>query len=136
MEEGERETMAQQIDATDRLIAIGCADIADFLDTYYRHDRYRGRGEEYAADLLASAQEYFERYGHTLISRHDSTLGQAVWYYGTAADAALALHAEAEVYADRAAHFEGADAEREMIHAQRLTRQAHEMERLAALGTA
>ena len=132
--------MSQQVagesNTTDKLIAIGCADIADFLDTYYRHDRYKGRGEEYAAAVLSSAQRYFEQHGHTLISRHDNTLGQAVWYYGTAADAARALHAEAEVYADRAAHFEGADAEREMIHAQRLTRQAHEMERLAALGTA
>jgi len=131
--------MSQQVvgesDTTDQLIAIGCASVGEFLDTYYRRDRYRGRGEEYAIGLLASAQKSFEQRGHTLISRHDSTLGQAVWYYGTAADAALALHAEAEVYADRAAHFEGADAERETAHAQRLTRQAHEMERLAALGT-
>ena len=123
-------------DTTDQLIAIGCTSIGEFLSRYYRRDRYQGRGEEYAAAVLSSAQEYFEQRGHTLISRHDSVLGQAVWYYGTAADAARALHAEAEVYADRAAHFEGADAEREMIHAQRLTRQAHEMERLAALGTA
>lgn len=113
----------------DRLIAIGCTDIADFLDTYYRHDRYKGRGEEYAAAVLSSAQKSVEQHGHTLISRHDSTLGQAVWYYGTAADAARALFAEAERLADRAAHRDD-DSERE--RARRLMRQAEEMQRLAA----
>lgn len=114
----------------DRLIAIGCTDIANFLETYYRHDRYKGRGEEYAASLLASTQERFEQYGHTLISRHDSTLGQAVWYYGTAADAAQALFAEAEQLADRAAHLDDASGRG---RARRLTRQAEELLRLAAL---
>ena len=126
--------MSQQVagesNTTDKLIAVGCTGIPDFLDTYYRHDRYKGRGEEYAAAVLSSAQRYFEQYGHTLISRHDSTLGQAVWYYGTAADAARALFAEAEELADRAAH-RGDDAEAE--RARRLTRQAEEMQRLAAL---
>jgi hypothetical protein len=90
---------------SDRFIVTDCATVKDFLDTYYRRDRYRGRGEDYAASLLASAQRRFEEHGYTLISRHDSVTGCATWYYGTAADAARALFAEAEEYADRAEHF-------------------------------
>lgn len=116
-------------ESIDRLIAVGCTDVADFLSTYYRPNRYKGRGEEYAAGLLASAQARFEQYGHTLISRHDSTLGQAVWYYGTAADAAQALFVEAERLADRAAHLDDAAGR---LRARSFVRQAKYVQRLAA----
>lgn len=123
-------TMAQITgENIDRLIAIACVDVEDFLSTYYRPNRYKGRGKEYAAGLLASAQARFEQYGHTLISRHDSTLGQAVWYYGTAADAARALFVEAERLVDRAAHLDDAA---ERLRAHSLKRQAEYMQRLAA----
>lgn len=58
------------------------ASVADFLDRYYKPDRYRGRGEEYAAGLLASHQQDFAKHGYDLISRHDSVTGQAVAYFG------------------------------------------------------
>lgn len=125
----------------ERLIALGCADVEEFLDTYYLHDRYKGRGDEYVAGLLASAKEHFARHGYVIISRHDSTLRRAVWYYGTAEDAARALRADAAHCVDRAEHFEAmadgwmqARAKQERTRANSLSRQAVEMERLAALG--
>jgi len=42
---------------------VKAADVADFLARYYRPDRYHGRGEEYAAALLASHQRHFDEYG-------------------------------------------------------------------------
>jgi len=54
--------------------------VGQFLEKYYRRDRYRGRGEEYAAGLLKSHQAHFEKYGYDLISRHDSNQGVGVWF--------------------------------------------------------
>lgn len=65
---------------------VEAASVADFLDRYYRPDRYRGRGEEYAAGLLASHQQDFAKHGYDLISRHDSVTGQAVAYFGMTED--------------------------------------------------
>ena len=56
--------------------------VADFLDRFYRPDRYRGRGEEYAAVLLASHIRDFEANGYDIISRHDSVTGQVVAFFG------------------------------------------------------
>lgn len=53
-----------------------------FLDRYYKPERFRGRGEEYAAALLASHEADFEKYGYDIISRHDSMTGQLVVYVG------------------------------------------------------
>lgn len=54
--------------------------VKDFLERYYKPDRYRGRGEEYAASLLASHEARYQAYGYDLISRHDSVTGQAVYF--------------------------------------------------------
>ena len=69
-------------DNRDKFIATDVATIEEFLDKYYRPDRYCARGEDYAASLLASHKAHFARWGHDLISRHDSVRGEAVWFYG------------------------------------------------------
>lgn len=63
--------------------------IADFLNRYYRPERYTGRGEEYAATLLQSHQEDFKRDGYDIISHHDSVTGRTVAYFGTLPDPQL-----------------------------------------------
>ena len=60
--------------------------VKDFLERYYRPDRYHGRGEDYAASLLASHEAYFERHGYDVISRHDSVMGKVVVYFGANAE--------------------------------------------------
>lgn len=57
--------------------------VEDFLERYYKPDRYHGRGEEYAAVLLASHQADFEQHGYDIISHHDSVTGQVVAFYGS-----------------------------------------------------
>lgn len=73
--------------------AVTAASVADFLDRYYRPDRYTGRGEEYAAVVLASHEKDFARDGYTIISHHDSVTGQVVAFFGpsTIADQTVIL---------------------------------------------
>lgn len=52
--------------------------IEDFLTRYYKPERYTGRGEGYAASLLACYQQEFEAHGWEFISRHDSVTGRPV----------------------------------------------------------
>ena len=56
--------------------------VAEFLDLYYKKDRYTGRGEEHAAVVLASHEKMFELWGMDWISRHDSVTGEVVAFYG------------------------------------------------------
>lgn len=55
--------------------------VADFLERYYKRDRYHGRGEESAARLLAIYQNDVVEMGCTWISHHDSVTGEIVSYY-------------------------------------------------------
>lgn len=55
--------------------------VEEFLARYYKPDRYTGRGEEYAAILLASHQEHCNRQGYDFISHHDSVTGRVVAFY-------------------------------------------------------
>jgi hypothetical protein len=56
--------------------------LPDFMQRYYKPDRYHGRGEEYAAVLLAGHQEDFDRDGYDVISHWDSVTGQTVAFFG------------------------------------------------------
>jgi hypothetical protein len=56
--------------------------VADFLDRYYRQERYTGRGNDYAASLLACYKEEYRRNGYIFISRHDSVTGRVVSWDG------------------------------------------------------
>jgi len=56
--------------------------VADFLDRYYKKDRYTGRGADYAAVLLASYTEQYEKEGFCYCSHHDSNTGEVAAWYG------------------------------------------------------
>ena len=58
----------------------------DFLDTFYRHDRYEGRdgkvwGDDYSQSIKDSCELDLEQHGYCLISRHDSRTGDIVAFY-------------------------------------------------------
>lgn len=56
--------------------------VSDFLDRYYRRERYTGRGAEYASGLLASYEKDFSEEGICWISHHDSVTGDVVSFLG------------------------------------------------------
>ena len=55
--------------------------VDEFLDKYYKPDRYRGRGAEYAAVLLKSHTNDFNQHGYDIISHHDCVTGCVVALY-------------------------------------------------------
>ena len=61
--------------------AVKVESIEDFLNKYYKFERYRGRGPEYADVLLTSYKKRVKEDGCCFISRHDSTTGEIVSYY-------------------------------------------------------
>ena len=63
---------------------VEAENIADFLQRYYKPERYQDRGEEYMACLLASHENDLLRYGYDIISRYDSVTGRVVAYFGKA----------------------------------------------------
>jgi len=64
---------------------VRAASVADFLDRYYLPARYRGRGADYAAAVLASHQSDFEAHGYDIISRHESVTGEVVAFFAAPA---------------------------------------------------
>lgn len=61
---------------------VEASSIEDFLEKYYKRERYQARGAEYAAVVLAWHKKRFEEYGYDIISRHESVTGQVVSYFG------------------------------------------------------
>ena len=59
--------------------------VADFLARYYKPERYTGRGEDYAACLLASHKRHLAEEGYDFIIHHDSITGRIVSFYGSQA---------------------------------------------------
>ena len=57
--------------------------VAEFLERYYKRNRYAGRGKEYAVCLLKSHEESFKNHGVDWISHHDSNTGDIVSFYGS-----------------------------------------------------
>ena len=55
--------------------------VAEFLDKYYKPERYTGRGEEYANILLNSYTERMHNNGFVTISHFDSITGRDVSFY-------------------------------------------------------
>ena len=53
-----------------------------FLDEFYKHSRYKGRGEEYAKNILNNYKETFKKDGYVIIPKHESTRGVVISYYG------------------------------------------------------
>jgi len=60
---------------------VQAASVADFLDRYYKTNRYYWRGVEYAALLLKRYEKEFADQGYVFISRHDSKTGEIVSYF-------------------------------------------------------
>ena len=56
--------------------------VEDFLNKYYKPERYTDRGEEYAQYLLQQYKEELKEKGYCFISGHDCVMGRAVAYYG------------------------------------------------------
>lgn len=50
--------------------------VAEFLDKYYKPERYTGRGEDYADTLLTSYQRRLAKNGYCFMSHHDSVNGR------------------------------------------------------------
>jgi len=61
--------------------AVECLSVEDFLERYYKPQRYHGRGAEYAAELLKDYKRKFEKNGFVFISHHDSVTGRVVSYF-------------------------------------------------------
>ena len=61
---------------------VAADSVEDFLQRYYKNDRYIGRGADYAKALLSSYKNDFETIGCCWISHHDSATGAIVSYYG------------------------------------------------------
>lgn len=60
---------------------VSAASAEEFRQRYTKPDRYARRGPEYVVVVLQSAHEALEKYGYTIISRHDSITGEVVAYY-------------------------------------------------------
>ncbi|MGL5328571.1 MAG: hypothetical protein ACRDD7_04825 [Peptostreptococcaceae bacterium] len=60
------------------------ATVEDFHNKYHKHDRFKGRGKEYANIVIESSYEDLKAYGYTLITKHDSTTGEQVTFYKSA----------------------------------------------------
>ncbi len=63
---------------------VTATSVKDYLDRYYKKDRYTGRGKEYAAALLSSYEADYKQYGYVCTSHHDNTVGEFIaWpFYG------------------------------------------------------
>jgi len=55
--------------------------VEEFLNKYCKHERYKGRGQDYADTVLNSAKESLKNKGNTILSRHESVTGQVVAFY-------------------------------------------------------
>jgi hypothetical protein len=55
--------------------------IEEFLKKYGKYDRYEGRGKEYMDCCIKSHKEDLNKYGYTIISRHDGVTGKAISFY-------------------------------------------------------
>ena len=58
-----------------------CELLEEFMDKYYKHERYKGRGKEYAYNLFMSHRDYLLKYEFDFISKHDSITGRVVSFY-------------------------------------------------------
>lgn len=68
-------------------IADDVSSVAEFLNRYYQPAKYRGRQDwfpkyDYAAEMLRRYEAEFKEYGRIMISRHDSTTGKTMLYFG------------------------------------------------------
>ncbi|WP_430510879.1 hypothetical protein [Gottfriedia solisilvae] len=60
---------------------VAAQNVSDFLNKYYKQERFTGRGEEYANSLIESNEKDLKEYGFCCISKHDSVTGEIVSFY-------------------------------------------------------
>jgi hypothetical protein len=58
--------------------AVDAPSLDAFLDKYYRHDRYKGRGDDYAAAIRKSAGEMLALHGIVWMGPYESVTGGVV----------------------------------------------------------
>lgn len=59
-----------------------CDSVEMFLDKYYKNDRFRGRGKEYANLLINGRKQDLINDGICIISHFDSVTGRTVSFLG------------------------------------------------------
>ena len=59
-----------------------CDSVEMFLDKYYKHERFHGRGEEYASLLINGRKQDLKEDGICIISHFDSVTGRTVSFLG------------------------------------------------------
>ncbi len=59
-----------------------CTSVEMFLDKYYKHERFRGQGKEYAELLISGRKQDLIDDGVCIISHFDSVTGNVVSFLG------------------------------------------------------
>lgn len=59
-----------------------CDSVEMFLDKYYKYDRFRGQGKEYAELLISGRKQDIKENGICIISHFDSVTGNVVSFLG------------------------------------------------------
>ena len=54
--------------------------LTEWITRTYKPERLSGRGADYELVVVKSHQEDLEKYGNTVISRHESVTGKAEYY--------------------------------------------------------
>ena len=54
--------------------------VEQFLDRYYKEDRYKGRGKDYEKQLLQSYRNELKEQGYCCISHHNNTTGKFICF--------------------------------------------------------
>ena len=62
--------------------AVPADSVEDFLERYYKHERYKGRGEEVRKNKLLSYKKQFIERGFCSCSHHDNVTGRFITFYG------------------------------------------------------
>lgn len=60
------------------MLIVEANSVEDYLDKYYKKDRYTGRGKQYASDLLKSYQDDYNTNGYVCTSHHDNITGELI----------------------------------------------------------
>lgn len=59
---------------------VSADSVEDYLDRYYKHDRYKGRGSEYASYLLDDYRSIFAERGYIMTSHFDNVTGADIFW--------------------------------------------------------
>lgn len=60
------------------MLIVRAKSVEEYLDKYYKQNRYKGRGEEYAKVLLNSYKSEYKERGYVCTSHHDNVTGKLI----------------------------------------------------------